>query len=77
MSDHNASKAEQDREILRDFHHWIVIARAMVHDTFVGDDTELQRMTLSTAHSLMLEHQLSEIKTSLAEIKTSLNSGKD
>jgi hypothetical protein len=77
MTDQNLSKAEHDRQVLRDFHHWIVIARAMVHDTFVGDDAELQRMTLSTAHSLMLEHQLSEIKTSLAEIKTSLNSGKD
>jgi hypothetical protein len=77
MSTQNLSQADNDRQILRDFHHWIVIARTMVHDTFVGDEAELQRMTLSTAHSLMLEHQLIEIKTSLAEIKTSLNNGKD
>lgn len=77
MADRTPPKAEQEQQVLRDFHHWIVIARSMVHTTFTGDDTELQRMTLSTAHSLMLEHKLGEIETSLAEIKTSLSNGKD
>ncbi|MEJ8563090.1 hypothetical protein QTO30_18980 [Yoonia sp. GPGPB17] len=64
---------EDEKDTIRDFHHWIVVARRIVHDSFTGDDKELQRMTLQTAEGLMLDHRLGAIEDHLAEIKTALN----
>lgn len=77
MSDRSASDVEQEKQDVRDFAHWIAVARKMVHDSFVGDEAELQRITIQAANSLMLEHKLGRIEHSLDEIKTSLNSDKD
>lgn len=45
-----------EKDTIRDFHHWIVVARRMVHDSFTGDEKELQRLTMQAAEGLMLDH---------------------
>lgn len=64
---------DAEKETVRDFHHWIVVARRIVHDSFTGDEKELQRLTMQTAEGLMLDHRLGAIEGQLAEIKTVLN----
>ncbi|MEM8537911.1 MAG: hypothetical protein AAGF56_08625 [Pseudomonadota bacterium] len=63
---------EDEKETIRDFHHWIVVARRMVHDSFTGDEKELQRMTLQAAHGLMMDHRLDAIEHELTAIKAAL-----
>ena len=63
---------EDEKATVRDFHHWIVVARRIVHDSFTGDEKELQRLTIQTAEGLMLDHRLGAIEGQLAEIKTAL-----
>lgn len=62
-----------EKETIRDFHHWIVVARRVVHDSFTGDEKELQRLTMQAAEGLMMDHRLGAIERQLAEIKTALN----
>jgi len=62
-----------EKETIRDFHHWIIVARRIVHDSFTGDEKELQRLTLQTAEGLMMDHRLGAIESQMAEIKTALN----
>jgi hypothetical protein len=62
-----------EKETIRDFHHWIVVARRIVHDSFTGDEKELQRLTIQAAQGLMMDHRLGAIEGQLAEIKTALN----
>ena len=62
-----------EKDTVRDFHHWIVVARRIVHDSFTGDEKELQRLTIQTAEGLMMDHRLSAIESHMAEIKTALN----
>ncbi|MEO1640497.1 MAG: hypothetical protein AAFU41_14750 [Pseudomonadota bacterium] len=63
---------DEEKHTIRDFHHWIIVARSLVHDSFTGDEKELQRMTLEAAKGLMLDHQLGRIKQELAAIKAAL-----
>ena len=65
MSDH-------DLETTRDFHHWVVVARHLVHDNFTGDDKELQRLTIQAAQGLMLDHRLSAIERRLDALQQTL-----
>jgi hypothetical protein len=62
-----------EKDTIRDFHHWIVVARRIVHDSFTGDEKELQRLTIQTAEGLMMDHRLAAIEGHMAEIKTALN----
>lgn len=62
-----------EKKTIRDFHHWIVVARRIVHDSFTGDEKELQRLTIQAAQGLMMDHRLDAIESQLAEIKTALN----
>ncbi len=64
---------DDEKETVRDFHHWIIVARRIVHDSFTGDEKELQRLTLQTAEGLMMDHRLGAIESQMAEIKTALN----
>jgi len=64
---------DDEKETVRDFHHWIVVARRIVHDSFTGDEKELQRLTMQTAEGLMLDHRLGAIEGQLAGIKSVLN----
>jgi len=64
---------DDEKDTVRDFHHWIVVARRIVHDSFTGDEKELQRLTMQTAEGLMLDHRLGAIEGQLAEIRTVLN----
>ena len=57
-----------DDHTIRDFHYWIVVARGMVHDSFTGDEKELQRLTMEAAKGLMLDHRLAAIEQHLAEL---------
>ncbi|WP_342070100.1 hypothetical protein [Yoonia algicola] len=61
-----------EKETIRDFHHWIIVARRIVHDSFTGDEKELQRLTLQAAEGLMMDHRLGAIEAQMAEIKTAL-----
>ena len=63
---------EDEKVTIRDFHHWVVIARRMIHDSFTGDEKELQRLTMQAAQGLMLDHRLGAIEHQLADIKTAL-----
>ncbi len=65
MSDH-------DLETTRDFRHWVVVARHLVHDNFTGDDKELQRLTMQAAQGLMLDHRLSAIERRLDALQQTL-----
>ena len=62
-----------EKDTVRDFHHWIVVARRIVHDSFTGDEKELQRLTIQTAEGLMMDHRLAAIEGHMADIKTALN----
>ena len=64
---------DDEKNTIRDFHHWIIVARRIVHDSFTGDEKELQRLTLQTAEGLMMDHRLGAIESQMAEIKTALN----
>jgi hypothetical protein len=64
---------DDEKDTIRDFHHWIIVARRIVHDSFTGDEKELQRLTLQTAEGLMMDHRLGAIESQMAEIKTALN----
>jgi len=64
---------DDEKDTIRDFHHWIVVARRIVHDSFTGDEKELQRLTMQTAEGLMLDHRLGAIEGQLAAIRTVLN----
>ena len=61
-----------DLETTRDFHHWVVVARQLVHDSFTGDDKELQRLTMQAAQGLMLDDRLSAIERRLDALQQSL-----
>ena len=62
-----------EKDTVRDFHHWIVVARRIVHDSFTGDEKELRRLTIQTAEGLMMDHRLAAIEGHMADIKTALN----
>ncbi|PJI92764.1 hypothetical protein BC777_1625 [Yoonia maricola] len=64
---------DHEKDTIRDFHHWIVVARRMVHDSFTGDEKELQRLTMQAAEGLMMDHRLGAIESQLADIKTALS----
>ena len=64
---------QEEEETIRDFHHWIVVARHLVHDSFTGDAKELQRLTMQAAQGMMLDHRLGAIERSLTELKTTLS----
>ncbi|MFA8441290.1 hypothetical protein [Yoonia sp.] len=64
---------DDEKDTIRDFHHWIIVARRIVHDSFTGDEKELQRLTLQTAEGLMMDHRLGAIESQMAEIKNALN----
>ena len=64
---------DDEKETVRDFHHWIIVARRIVPVSFTGDEKELQRLTLQTAEGLMMDHRLGAIESQMAEIKTALN----
>lgn len=63
---------EGEKGTIRNFHHWVVVARSMVHDNFTGDEKELQRLTIQAAQGLMLDHRLGAIEHQLADIKTAM-----
>ena len=64
---------DDEKDVIRDFHHWIVVARRMVHDSFTGDEKELQRLTMQAAEGLMMDHRLGAIEAQLVEIRTAMN----
>ena len=68
---------DAEKDTLRDFHHWVVAARRIVHDSFTGDEKELQRLTMQAAGGLMMDHRLGAIERHLADIKTSLNKNEE
>jgi len=63
---------DDEKQTIRDYHHWIIVARRIVHDSFTGDEKELQRMTLQAAQGLMLDHRLAAIEHDLGAIKRAL-----
>ena len=63
---------DDEKDTISDFHHWIIVARRMIHDSFTGDEKELQRMTLQAAQGLMMDHRLGAIEHELAAIKVAL-----
>ena len=64
---------DPEKDTIRDFHHWIIVARRIVHDSFTGDEKELQRLTIQTAEGLMMDHRLAAIESQMAAITTALN----
>ena len=67
---------EDEQDTIRDFHHWIVVARRIVHDSFTGDEKELQRLTMQAAEGLMMDHRLGAIENELGAIKAALKEKK-
>lgn len=70
-----ADPAPTDRykQIETDMHHWIVVARRMVHDDFTGNETELQRLIMQAASAMMMQDRLGQVQDSLDEIKEALH----
>jgi len=64
--------SDRERETARDFQHWVILARNMVHDSFTGDEKELQRLTMHAAQGMMLDHRLTEIESRLQDLQDTL-----
>ena len=63
---------ERSKRAEAEMHHWIVVARRMIHEDFTGNEAELQRQIMQTACTLMLQDRMGQVQNSLDEIKTAL-----